>query len=254
MRKELRQRREQHLQLTRMGVGFTQRCERLAKEYGVSVNAIEKDDGRMDQWVNEVATTASFEQRTGFLMYQHRSQTESFEQLASTARKERKAAEGRVKELQEEMKRLQRLNPDDVGMTATEYSAKLSTVGNRLGQAKQDIIKWTREERHQRTQVSEQVYDEIEMRQSFGEIDKAPDQADIRVEGEMDHRISEAKVYAGVDLNSMPGIEHAQLVGASPDQVGLEDGSSIEVSNPDAEAEPEPGPDGAAGSSGNEAE
>lgn len=224
MRDDLRKRREQHLMLVRQGIPYTERCQEIADRFGVKVKTVQKDDDRMDEWIDDVANTASFERKSAFLLYQHRSQTEAHEQLAQNSRQERRHAEQRVAELQERIEEVERQEPRDMGLEESDYYQLLTNLQRQLSTAKDGIIKWTREERHQRTQVADNTTEEFELRQSLGEIEQIADEVSVQ----MDQRVEERKVFAGVDFTEFPGMEQARLVGADLEETDAP-GVSIDI-------------------------
>lgn len=213
MRDELRRRREKHLLYLRMGLSYSARMERLSEEFGVRVNTVEVDETRMDSWVEDIANTASFEKKAAFLLYQHRSQTEAMEQLAQTANSERRRAKARADDQQEILTEYKNSTPAELMMEPAEYFQTLVDLARQVDEAEEDVFKWAHEERLQRSQVSDQAMQEFEARQSLGEIEKAADE--LRVD--MEATVNERKVFAGIDLNQMPGIQNARLVGTDLD-------------------------------------
>lgn len=224
MREDLRRRRERHLLLVRLGIPFKERCRRLADEFDVSVNAVEKDDTRMDDWIDDVANTASFQKKAAFLLYQHRSQAEGTEQLARNARQERSAAEQRVAELEERINDIERQGPEAFE-DEDDYWNTLIRFYRQLDSAESDVFKWQREERQERQAIAEMTQDEFDLRQSLGQIEKAADEIHIKEERE----VTERKVIAGFDLADLPGLNEASLVGADMEmereaaEIALED-------------------------------
>lgn len=214
MREELRRRREKHLMYIRMGLSYGARMDRLAEEFGVRRNTVEVDETRMDDWIDEVANTASFEKKANFLLYQHRSQTEAMEQLAQTAQQERRRANNRADDQQELLQEYKDASPEELMMEPDEYWSTLADLARQVNEAEEDIYKWANEERLQRSQVAEQSMTEFEARQSLGEIEQVADKLEV----DMEQRVEERKVFAGVDLSEMPGVEEARLVGADLDR------------------------------------
>ena len=228
MRDELRRRREKHLLYVRMGIPFSRRCERLANEFDVRKNTVEVDDGRMDNWVDDIANTASFEDKASFLLYQHRSQTEGLEQLVRNSQSNRNDAQERVSEIQEQIESFESASPEALGYDeAANYYSQLSDLYTQLGMARERAKDWASEERLQRQQIVEEVHDEFEMRQSLGDIEKVADKLEVEQEVTSEER----KVYAGLDFEEFPGIENAALVGATVDNedAELEGGADIPV-------------------------
>lgn len=224
---EIRARREEHLLLIRLGTRYSQRVERLANKYGVTESAIKMDESRMDRWLSEVANTASFEKKAGFLLHQLRSQAEGLEQLASTASNSRQDAVERRRGLKETFEEYQELSPQELGIPPEEYYSLIARLGKEMNQADYDAKDWAKEERLNRREISGLVIDEFEARQSLGEIEERPD----RIEIDMEKRVEERKVFAGLDLSSFPGISEARLVGADlgSDEEELPEGVSVEV-------------------------
>jgi len=213
MRDDLRERRERHLLLVRLGIRFKERCRRLADEFDVSLNAVEKDDTRMDNWIDDVANTASFEKKAAFILYQHRSQAEGTEQLARNARQERADAEGRVEELEQRIEEVEAQGPESFEDEDDFYNT-LIRFYRQLDSAESDVFKWQREERQERQAIAEMTQDEFDLRQSLGQIEKVADE--VHVKEEVD--VTERKVIAGVDLSDLPGLSDASLVGADMDE------------------------------------
>lgn len=228
MRDELRRRREKHLLYVRMGLSYTARMERLAEEFGVNKNTVEVDETRMDNWIEDIANTASFEKKANFLLYQHRSQTEAMEQLAQTAQQERRRANNRADDQQELLNEYKNASPEELMMEPEEYWTTLVDLARQVDEAEEDVYKWAHEERLQRSEVADQAMSEFEARQSLGEIEKAADKLEV----DMEKRVTERKVFAGIDLSEMPGIEKARLVGTTmdpEDQSAMEGAADIEV-------------------------
>lgn len=198
----------------RMGLSYSARMERLAEEFGVRENTVEVDETRMDEWIDEIANTASFEKKANFLLYQHRSQTEAMEQLAQTAQQERRRANNRADDQQELLNEYKNSTPEELMMEPEEYYSTLIDLARQVDEAEEDIYKWANEERLQRSQVAEQAMEEFDARQSLGEIEQVADKLEV----DMEKRVEERKVFAGLNLNEMPGIEEARLVGADLDR------------------------------------
>lgn len=234
MKDRLRRRREKHLLLLRLGTGYRQRVRQLAREFDVSESAIESDEHRLDTWIDDVATTASFEKKASFLLHQHRSQTEALEQLGWNARERREDAEGDVEEVRERIAEVEAIGPEGFE-DEDDYWNTLVRLYRRLDSAKTDVFKWAREERQVRNDGADNIEQEFEMRQSLGDIEQVADELHIREERE----VSERKVIVGFDaFEELPGLDRANLVGAefdgpAPDLDG--DAVGIDLDSPGGE-------------------
>lgn len=186
------------------------RVRRLADEYDVTEGAVKMDESRMDNWIDNVANTASFEKKAAFILAQHRSQTEGHEQLAQTARNQRQDAQRRKAQLEDTLNEYRNATPDELGIDPAEYYRTLSNIARQLNIADDDVFDWAREERMQRQAVAENVMEEMDARQSLGEIEEKADKLEV----EMEQHVTERKLIAGIDLSQFPGINDARLIGA----------------------------------------
>jgi len=213
MRDDLRRRREIHLLYVRMGLSYTERTDRLAREYNVNPSAVKKDDQRMDDWVDEVANTGSFAKKAGFLLYQHRAQTEAVEQLARNAQQMRAQSTRRVNDTEEMLTDYRDATPESLGMDPEQYWFALRDFVREMNNAEEDVFKWASEERRNRQEIAHQIRAELDARQSLGEIERVADKLSVEAHAQVEER----KVFAGIDLGAFPGIEQARLIGADLD-------------------------------------
>lgn len=212
MKDQLRRRREKHLLLLRMGTGYRERVGQLAREFGVTESAVESDEARLDSWIEDVATTASFEKKAAFLLHQHRSQTEALEQLGWNARERREAAEGDIQDIRDRIEEVEGIGPEGFE-DEDAYWNTLIRLHRRLDSAKSDLFKWAREERQVRNDGADNVEEEFEMRQSLGDIEQVADELHIQEERD----VRERKVIAGVNFDAFPGLDEANVIGGSFD-------------------------------------
>lgn len=235
MNDDLRARREQHLLYIRLGVSYAERVRRLTEEFDATEAAVKKDETRMDDWMEDVANTASFEQRSAFLLYQHRSQTEGLERLARTAALEREQAVRREAQLQDTLTEYRNATPEELGIDPAEYYRTLSNLGRQANAASRGARDWAGEERRTRQAISENVMDEFEARQSLGDIEEKADRLTLDVE----RAVTERKLIIGVDLDAaLPGVEESRLIGADvTPKLDEEAAESIDVEGPDREAD-----------------
>ena len=214
MRPELRDRRQRHLYYIRIGVPYTQRCRRLAEEYEVSERRVQQDEQDMDEWLPDVTPLpAALERMSGFLLAQHRSQTEAFEQLAGRAREGREEAEGDADDIRERIAEVERQGPEGFEDEET-YFNQLTRLYRQLDSAKSDVYRFGAEERRLRREASDNVEAEFSMRQSSGQgVEKEPEELHVREERE-----TEKKVLIGFDaVEELPGLDRASVVGAQFD-------------------------------------